>query len=76
MRMEQIVAKALDRLNNDRYSLSNPIFARVKELSLGAPVLVENMNTKTHKLTDIAIFEIAEGKVTLEKIQDENADFF
>ena len=76
MRMEQIVAKALDRVNNDRYILSNLIFARVKELSLGAPVLVENMDAKTHKLADIAIFEIAEGKVTLEKIQDKNADFF
>lgn len=76
MRMEQIVAKALNRLNNDRYILSNLIFARVKELSLGAPVLVEKMDTKTYKLTDIAIFEIAEGKITLDKIQDKNADFF
>ncbi|RAX58688.1 DNA-directed RNA polymerase subunit omega [Helicobacter monodelphidis] len=62
MRMEEIASKALERVNNDRYMLSNIIFARVEELSKGVKPLVD-MNVKIHKLPDIALIEIAEGKI-------------
>ncbi len=69
MRTEQIAAKALEQVNNDRYILSNIIFKRVKQLTNGAQALVETK--KTDKPSDIALREIAEGKITLERI-DEN----
>lgn len=67
MRIEEIVAKALEQTSNDRYLLSNMVFARVKQLENGAQPLVE-VNVKTQKLADIAMMEIAEGKVSIEKI--------
>lgn len=70
MRTEQIAAKALEQVNNDRYVLSNMIFKRVKQLNNGAPNLV-GANMKVDKLTDIAMREIAEGKLVLERIEDE-----
>ncbi|CRF49340.1 DNA-directed RNA polymerase omega subunit [Helicobacter heilmannii] len=69
MRTEEIVAKALDKVNGDRYILSNLIFSRVKQLGAGVQPLVA-MDTKTHKPTDIAICEIAEGKIGLDSIDE------
>ncbi|GAD19794.1 DNA-directed RNA polymerase subunit omega [Helicobacter fennelliae] len=69
MRTEQIVAKALEQVNNDRYILSNIVFKRVKQLTNGAEILVD-ANRKTEKLSDIALREIAEGKLTLERIEE------
>ena len=66
MRLEQIAAKALDNLNHDRYLLSKTIGKRSEELSKGAKPLVEGMDIKTHKATDIALKEIAEGKLKVE----------
>ncbi|MFC3847351.1 DNA-directed RNA polymerase subunit omega [Helicobacter baculiformis] len=68
MRTEELVAQALARVNNDRYILSNLIFTRVKQLGAGAKPLVA-MDIKNHKPTDIAILEIAEGKINLECIE-------
>lgn len=68
MRIEEIMARALEKVGNDRYVLSSLIFARSKELSYGAKPLVEGVELKTHKLTDIVMMEIAEGKVTLTSI--------
>lgn len=68
MRIEEIAAKALERVGNDRYVLSNLIFARSKELSNGAKPLVEGVELKMHKLTDIVMMEIAEGKIALTNI--------
>ncbi len=68
MRTEQIAAQALERVNNDRYVLSNVVFKRVKQLTNGAQALVDVK--KTDKLTDIALREIAEGKITLERISE------
>ncbi|CCB79594.1 MULTISPECIES: DNA-directed RNA polymerase subunit omega [Helicobacter] len=67
MRTEEIVAKALEKVDSDRYVLSNLIFSRVKQLGAGAHPLVP-VDTKIHKLTDIAILEIAEGKISLDRI--------
>ncbi|WP_121021217.1 DNA-directed RNA polymerase subunit omega [Helicobacter vulpis] len=67
MRTEEIVAQALVKVDNDRYVLSNLIFTRVKQLGAGAKPLVA-LDAKHHKLTDIAILEIAQGKISLECI--------
>lgn len=69
MRTEEIAARALEKTGNDRYILSNLVFARTKELSNGAKPLVD-MDLKVHKLADIAMMEIAEEKITLASIQD------
>ncbi len=69
MRTEQIASKALEKVNFDRYLLSNILFARIDELSRGAKQLV-NKNVKTDKLADIALLEVAEGKIGLEKVED------
>ena len=69
MRTEEIAAKSLEKTGNDRYVLSNLVFARTKELSNGAKPLVD-MDLKVHKLADIAMMEIAEEKITLASIQD------
>ncbi|ETD26716.1 DNA-directed RNA polymerase subunit omega [Helicobacter canis] len=69
MRTEQIAAKALEQVNNDRYVLANMIFKRVKQLNNGAPNLV-GANLKLEKLADVAMREIAEGKLVLERIEE------
>ena len=69
MRTEQIASKALEKVNFDRYLLSNILFARIDELSRGAKQLV-NKNVKTDKLADITLLEVAEGKIGLEKVED------
>lgn len=65
MRLEQIAAKALENLNHDRYLLAKTIGKRSEELSKGAVPLVD-MDIKHHKATDIALREIAEGKLKVE----------
>ncbi|MCX2716971.1 DNA-directed RNA polymerase subunit omega [Helicobacter sp. MIT 21-1697] len=69
LRTEEIAAKALKRVHNDRYLLASLIFERVRELGEGAKPLVD-MDVKIHKLPDIAMREIAEGKVELTSIED------
>lgn len=64
MRTEEIAAKALEKTGNDRYILSNLVFARTRELSNGAKPLVDGVDLKTHKLADIAMMEIAQDKIT------------
>jgi DNA-directed RNA polymerase subunit omega len=67
MRLEQITAQALERVDHDRYLLAKAIGKRAEELNAGATPLVD-MDIKKSQPTDIALFEIAEGKllVTLE----------
>lgn len=66
-RMEEVAFKALKRVKNDRYLLSNLLFTRIDELSKGAKPLV-SMDVKKHKLADIAMMEVAEGKIELGRI--------
>jgi len=61
MRLEEILAKALEKVGNDRYILSVAVGQRADELSKGARPLLENNKTKNMKYTDIAISEIASG---------------
>ena len=61
MRLEEILAKALEKVGNDRYILSVAVGQRADELSKGARPLLESSKTKNMKYTDIAINEIASG---------------
>lgn len=72
MRIEEILSKALERVNNDRYILSLAVGQRADELSKGAKPLLENSTIKNMKYTDIAINEIATGVLTIEGLSDKN----
>lgn len=69
MRTEQITAKALKKVGDDRYKLSLVVARRAEALANGAPVLVST-DTSKMKFADIALLEVAEGKVGLEAIVD------
>lgn len=64
-RMEEIAAKALQRMNNDRYKLSLSVAKRAEDLANGAMPLVD-MDKNKYKFADIALVEIAENKLVLE----------
>lgn len=66
-RIEKTLEIALEKVENDRYKLSCFVFSRVRELSEGAKPLVD-MDVTRHKLTDIALREIAEGKISIDMI--------
>ncbi len=69
MRTEKITARALERLNGDRYKLSLVVSKRADELASGATPLIR-VDRKEIKPADIAILEVAEGKVGLESLTD------
>ena len=64
MRLEQIIAKALKNVDNDRYILSLAVGQRADELSKGAKPLIPDLRDR--KYTDIAIMELAEGLLKVE----------
>jgi DNA-directed RNA polymerase subunit omega len=66
MRIEEIVAKALERVGNDRYILALAVGQRADELSKGAKPLLESTVIKNMKYTDIAIHEIAKGLLVID----------
>jgi len=68
MRLEKVIDKALEQVGYDRYKLSLAVSKRVEELFKGDTPLVEADKRKM-KLTDIALMEIAEGKIKLERIE-------
>jgi len=65
MRIEEINAKALERVDYDRYLLSVAVAKRVKELLNGAKPLVEVKGNI--QPTEIAIMEIAEGLIQVKE---------
>jgi len=65
MRIEQINAKALERVDYDRYLLSAAVADRVKELLNGVKPLVEVKGNI--QPTEIAIMEIAEGLIQVKE---------
>jgi DNA-directed RNA polymerase subunit omega len=67
MRIEQINAEALERVNYDRFLLSQAIAKRVKELINGAKPLVE-LPKKNMQYTEIATLEIAKGAIKVIEI--------
>lgn len=64
-RIEEIAAKALKRMGDDRYHLALLVAKRAEQLADGAVPLVEPLKDKM-KFADLALYEIAEGKITLE----------
>jgi DNA-directed RNA polymerase subunit omega len=68
-RIEEITAKALDQVGQDRYKLVLLTSKRADQLANGAEPLVKADKNK-QKFTDIALLEIAEGKVKLDAILD------
>lgn len=68
MRTEQITAKALKKVENDKYLLSIIVAKRAEQLANGATPFVKTESNE--KFTDIALKEIADGKVGLESITD------
>ena len=62
MKIEQLTAKALEILEFDRYLLAVAVGKRAEEIAQGAKPLVD-MDPKIDKFTDIALVEIAEGKL-------------
>jgi len=67
MRIEQINALALEKINYDRYLLSQAISQRVKELLNGAKPLVD-IPKKNMQLTEIAVLEIAQGVIKVREV--------
>lgn len=68
MRSEEIITKALAQVGDDRYKLTLMVAKRAEQLASGAQPLVQN--TAKMKHSDIAIMEIAEGKITLDGISE------
>ncbi len=71
MRLEKITAQALEKVGYDRYLLSLGVAQRANELALGKPPLID-VDIKKFKYTDIALMEIAQGKlkIVLDKSED------
>jgi len=69
MRLEEILAQALEKVNNDRYVLSVAVGQRADELSKGAKPLIDSEQTKNMKYTDIAIKEIASGILVIDGVE-------
>jgi len=64
MKIEKLTAKALERVDFDRYLLAAAVGKRAEEISAGATPMVD-MDPKIDKFTDIALVEIAEGKIII-----------
>ena len=64
MKIEKLTAQALERVDFDRYLLAIAVGKRAEAIANGASPLV-NMDPKTEKFTDIALVEIAEGKIII-----------
>jgi len=69
MRTEKITAKALQFVGDDRYKLALLVSKRAEQLANGAEPLVKKEDANS-KFTDIALLEIAEGKVSIESFLD------
>jgi len=67
-RTEEITAKALKQVDNDKYLLSIIVAKRAEQIANGALPLVKADSKE--KFTDIALREVAEGKVGLESVTD------
>jgi len=62
MRTEELTAKALENVNYDKYLLANAVGKRAEAIANGADTAL-NIDTSTMKYADIALQEIAEGKI-------------
>ena len=64
MRTEKLTALALENVNHDKYLLANAVGKRANEIANGAASVLD-MDTSDMKYADIALQEIAEGKITV-----------
>jgi len=64
MRTEQLTAKALENVDFDKYLLANAVGKRAEAIANGAPSVLD-IDTSYMKFADIALQEIAEGKITV-----------
>jgi DNA-directed RNA polymerase subunit omega len=62
MRTEQLTAIALEKVNHDKYLLANAVGKRAENIANGAESLLD-FDTSDMKYADIALQEIAEGKI-------------
>lgn len=62
MRTEQLTAAALEKVDFDKYLLANAVGKRAEEIANGAKALLDR-DTSSMKYADIALQEIAEGKI-------------
>jgi len=62
MRTEELTAQALERVDFDKYLLANAVGKRAEAIANGAPSVLD-MDTSDMKYADIALQEIAEGKI-------------
>jgi len=64
MKIEKLTARALERVDFDRYLLAAAVGKRAEEIANGAAPLVD-LDPKTEKFANIALVEIAEGKILI-----------
>jgi DNA-directed RNA polymerase subunit omega len=64
MRTEQLTALALEKVNFDKYLLANAVGKRAEQIANGAETHL-GFDTSEMKYADIALREIAEGKITV-----------
>ena len=64
MKIEKLTARALERVDFDRYLLAAAVGKRAEEIANGAAPVVD-MDPKIDKFADIALVEIAEGKIII-----------
>ena len=64
MRTEQLTALALEKVDFDKYLLANAVGKRAEAISNGAEIRLD-IDTSGMKYSDIALREIAEGKITV-----------
>ncbi|CAA6799139.1 MAG: DNA-directed RNA polymerase subunit omega [uncultured Sulfurovum sp.] len=64
MKIEKLTALALERVDFDRYLLASAVGKRANEIANGSSPMVA-MDPKVDKFTDIALVEIAEGKIII-----------
>ncbi len=64
MRTEQLTAVALEKVNFDKYLLANAVGKRAEQIANGAESVLD-FDTSEMKYADIALQEIAEGKITV-----------
>jgi len=64
MRTEQLTAVALEKVNFDKYLLANAVGKRAETIANGAEILLD-FDTSGMKYADIALQEIAEGKMSV-----------
>ena len=64
MRTEELTAMALEKVDFDKYLLANAVGKRAEAIGNGVPNFLD-IDTTDMKYADIALQEIAEGKITV-----------